>query len=97
MDGHVAPRQARGLELVETAALLAMTILEVHRSYHRRLGVRSGSRDDNQERFHGFDHRTARRGRTSHKHLFWFWDKARGKNHRVLDVLPRRAARGSKT
>ena len=44
MDRHVAPRQARGLELVETASLLAMTIGKGFIApIAERLGVRLGS------------------------------------------------------
>jgi hypothetical protein len=47
MDRHVAPRQARGLELVETASLLAMTNKKRFIGLTtKRLGVRLGSRND---------------------------------------------------
>jgi hypothetical protein len=47
MDRHVAPRQARGLELVETASLLAMTNQRGFFAFTtQRLGVGPSSRND---------------------------------------------------
>jgi hypothetical protein len=53
MDRHVAPRQARGLELVETASLLAMTNKRGFIAFTtRRLGVGPSSRNDWVKRTH---------------------------------------------